>query len=36
MGPFTNTRSLKYVGYTVACVIAALNIWLLVQTFHHA
>jgi manganese transport protein len=36
MGEFTNTRALKYLGYTVACLIAALNAWLLVQTFHHA
>ena len=35
MGEFTNSRSLKYLGYTVACVIAALNAWLLVQTLHH-
>jgi manganese transport protein len=34
MGDFTNTRMLKYVGYTVAVVIAALNVWLLVQTLH--
>ncbi len=35
MGEFTNTRMLKYVGYTVACIIAALNGWLLVQTLRH-
>jgi Mn2+/Fe2+ NRAMP family transporter len=35
MGEFTNTRTLKYVGYTVAVVIAGLNAWLLVQTLHH-
>ena len=34
MGEFTNTRALKYVGYAVACLIAALNAWLLVQTLH--
>ena len=34
MGEFTNTRTLKYVGYTVAVIIAALNVWLLVQTLH--
>ncbi len=36
MGEFTNPRGLKYLGYTVACVIAALNAWLLVQTLHHS
>ena len=36
MGEFANTRTLKYTGYTVACIIAALNAWLLVQTLHHA
>jgi manganese transport protein len=36
MGEFTNTRALKFIGYTVACIIAALNAWLLVQTLHHA
>jgi manganese transport protein len=35
MGEFTNTRTLKFVGYTVAIVIAGLNVWLLVQTLHH-
>jgi len=34
MGEFTNTRALKYVGYAVAFLIAALNAWLLVQTLH--
>ncbi|HZQ42284.1 MAG TPA: Nramp family divalent metal transporter [Acidobacteriaceae bacterium] len=35
MGEFTNGRTLKITGYTVAFIIAALNVWLLVQTFHH-
>ncbi len=35
MGEFTNTRALKYVSYAVACIIAALNGWLLVQTLRH-
>jgi manganese transport protein len=39
MGEFTNTRILKFTGYTVAVLIAALNAWLLfqtvVQTIHH-
>jgi manganese transport protein len=35
MGPFTNGRTLKFTGYAVAFLIAALNAWLLVQTFHH-
>ena len=34
MGEFTNTRALKYLGYTVAVLIAALNVWLLIQTLH--
>jgi manganese transport protein len=33
MGEFVNGRWLKAVSYLVAIVIAALNIWLLVQTF---
>jgi manganese transport protein len=36
MGEFTNGRTLKFAGYTVALIIAALNAWLLVETFHHA
>src|SRR5581483_1247409 len=35
MGEFANGRTLKITGYTVAFIIAALNVWLLVQTFHH-
>jgi manganese transport protein len=39
MGEFTNTRLLKFTGYTVAVLIAALNAWLLfqtiAQTIHH-
>ena len=33
MGEFVNPRWLKALAYTVAIVIAALNVWLLVQTF---
>jgi manganese transport protein len=33
MGEFVNRRWLKYLGYTVALLIAGLNIWLLIQTF---
>ncbi|HEY4354216.1 MAG TPA: Nramp family divalent metal transporter [Acidobacteriaceae bacterium] len=33
MGEFVNRRWLKYLAYLVAVVIAALNAWLLVQTF---
>jgi manganese transport protein len=33
MGEFVNRRWLKYLSYFVAYVIAALNVWLLVQTF---
>jgi len=36
MGEFVNGRLLKFTGYTVAVLIAALNAWLLVQTFHHS
>jgi manganese transport protein len=33
MGQFVNKPWLKYLSYTVAVVIAALNVWLLIQTF---
>jgi len=33
MGQFVNRAWLKYLSYTVAYFIAALNVWLLVQTF---
>jgi manganese transport protein len=33
MGEFVNPPWLKVLAYTVACVIAALNIWLIVQFF---
>jgi manganese transport protein len=33
MGEFVNKPWLKYLSYTVAVVIAALNLWLLIQTF---
>jgi len=33
MGSFANRPWLKYLSYAVAFVIAALNIWLLIQTF---
>lgn len=36
MGEFTNGRLLKFTGYAVAVIIAALNAWLLVETFHHS
>jgi manganese transport protein len=36
MGEFTNGRALKVLAYTVAIFIAALNAWLLVQTFRRA
>jgi Mn2+/Fe2+ NRAMP family transporter len=32
MGAFVNRGSLKFLAYTVAVAIAALNAWLLVQT----
>ena len=35
MGPFVNGRTLKFAGYGVAVVIAALNAWLLVQLAQH-
>src|ERR1700761_2832713 len=35
MGEFTNTRFLKFTGYTVAVLIAVLNAWLLFQTLAH-
>ncbi len=33
MGDFVNGKAVKYLAYAVAVVIAALNAWLLVQTF---
>ncbi|MEP6780069.1 MAG: Nramp family divalent metal transporter, partial [Gemmatimonadaceae bacterium] len=33
MGQFVNSLPLKVAAYAVACVIAVLNVWLLVQTF---
>jgi manganese transport protein len=33
MGPFVNRLWVKYLSYTVAFLIAGLNIWLLIQTF---
>ena len=33
MGEFANAKWLKYLGYSVAFLIAGLNLWLLVQTF---
>jgi manganese transport protein len=33
MGEFVNSQGLKFLSYTVAFLIAGLNIWLLVQTF---
>jgi manganese transport protein len=33
MGPFVNPVWLKSLAYTVAAVIAGLNIWLIVQFF---
>ncbi|MEP6762743.1 MAG: Nramp family divalent metal transporter [Gemmatimonadaceae bacterium] len=33
MGQFVNSLPLKVAAYGVACVIAVLNVWLLVQTF---
>lgn len=33
MGPFTNTRWVRWLSWFVAVLIAGLNIWLLVQTF---
>jgi manganese transport protein len=33
MGQFVNATWLKYLSYIVAYLIAALNVWLLVQTF---
>ena len=36
MGPFTNGRVLKWAGYSVAILIAALNGWLLVKLIHPA
>jgi len=34
MGRFVNPGWLKVLAWTVACVIAALNAWLLIQIFH--
>lgn len=36
MGSFANGRALKYAGYVVAVLIAALNGWLLLQLARHA
>ncbi len=36
MGQFVNPGWLKVLAYVVATVIAALNAWLLVQTFRGA
>jgi manganese transport protein len=33
MGPFVNRPWLKVLSYTVAVLIAGLNLWLLIQTF---
>ena len=33
MGEFVNPGWVKALAYTVAVVIASLNVWLLVQTF---
>jgi manganese transport protein len=33
MGEFVNAKWLKYLSYSVAFVIAGLNLWLLIQTF---
>ncbi len=33
MGEFVNSKTMKIAGYTIAVIIAALNIWLLYQTF---
>ena len=33
MGEFANRRWLRYLSYTVAYLIAGLNVWLLIQTF---
>jgi manganese transport protein len=33
MGEFANPLWLKVLAYTIACVIASLNVWLLIQTF---
>ena len=32
MGPFANGKTMKYLSYAVAILIAGLNLWLLVQT----
>src|SRR5262249_2525942 len=34
MGRFANSRSVKVLAWSAALVIAALNGWLLLQTFH--
>ena len=34
MGEFVNSTWLKVLAYVVAIIIAALNAWLLFQTFH--
>jgi manganese transport protein len=33
MGEFVNARWLKVIAFTIATVIASLNIWLLIQFF---
>jgi len=33
MGPFINSNRMKCVAYSVAVIIAVLNVWLIVQTF---
>ncbi|MEP7078969.1 MAG: divalent metal cation transporter, partial [Chthoniobacterales bacterium] len=33
MGEFVNGRTVKYLAWSVAIIIALLNAWLLVQTF---
>ncbi len=34
MGEFVNRAWIKYLSYAAACLIAALNVWLLLQTLH--
>ena len=33
MGEFVNTARLKYLSYSIAVLIAGLNLWLLIQIF---
>ena len=35
MGPFVNQAGTRLLSYAVAFLIAGLNLWLLVETFHH-